>query len=41
MSNGVSCQSMGGWKDLSTMKNIYIHTQQEDLEIARAQLAAV
>ena len=34
-------QSMGGWKDLSTMKNIYIHTQQEDLEIARAQLAAV
>lgn len=25
-------QSTGGWKDLSTMKNIYIHTQQEDLE---------
>ena len=34
-------QSMGGWKDLSTMKNIYIHTQQEDLEIARQQLTAV
>jgi len=34
-------QSMGGWKDLSTMKNVYIHTQQEDLEIARQQLAAV
>lgn len=34
-------QSMGGWKDLSTMKNVYIHTQDEDLEIARQQLAAV
>ena len=34
-------QSMGGWKDPSTMKNIYIHTQQEDLEIARKQLTAV
>ncbi|MBQ8619188.1 MAG: site-specific integrase [Clostridia bacterium] len=34
-------QSMGGWKDLSTMKNIYIHTQQEDLEIARQKLTAL
>ena len=34
-------QSMGGWKDLSTMKNIYIHTQQEDLEIARQKLTAI
>ena len=25
----------------TTMKNIYIHTQQEDLEIARQQLTAV
>ena len=33
-------QSMSGWKDLATMKNIYIHTQQEDLEIARQQLSA-
>ena len=30
--------SMGGWADLSTMKNIYIHTQQEDLEEARQLL---
>jgi len=28
-------QTMGGWKDLSIIKNIYIHTQDEDLEIAR------
>ena len=33
-------QSMGGWKDLATMKNIYIHTQDEDLEIARAILTS-
>lgn len=33
-------QSMGGWADLSTMKNIYIHTQQEDLEQARQLLTA-
>ncbi len=34
-------QSTGGWIDLSTMKNIYIHTQQEDLEIARQKLTAM
>ena len=33
-------QTMGGWKDLATMKNIYIHTQDEDLEIARAILTS-
>ena len=33
-------QSMGGWKDLATMKNIYIHTQDEDLEIARKILTS-
>ena len=33
-------QTMGGWKDLSTMKNIYIHTQDEDLEIARRILTS-
>ena len=32
--------TMGGWKDLATMKNIYIHTQDEDLEIARAILTS-
>ena len=33
-------QSMGDWKDLATMKNIYVHTQDEDLEIARAILTS-
>ena len=33
-------QTMGGWKDLATMKNIYVHTQDEDLEIARAILTS-
>ena len=28
-------QSMGGWADLKTMQNVYIHTQEEDLENAR------
>ena len=32
---GKTLQSMGGWKDLATMKNICVHTQDEDLEIAR------
>ena len=33
-------QTMGGWKDLATMKNIYVHTQDEDLEIARRILTS-
>jgi len=33
-------QTMGGWKDLATMKNIYVHTQDEDLEIARRLLTS-
>ena len=33
-------QTMGGWKDLATMKNIYVHTQDEDLEIARKILTS-
>ena len=33
-------QTMGGWKDLATMKNIYVHTQDEDLEIARCILTS-
>ena len=31
-------QSMGGWADLKTMQNVYIHTQEEDLENARRLL---
>lgn len=34
-------QSMGGWKDLATMRNIYIHTQKEDLEAARRILTQI
>lgn len=33
-------QTMGGQKDLATMKNIYVHTQDEDLEIARKILTS-
>ena len=33
-------REMGGRKDLATMKNIYIHTQDEDLEIARKILTS-
>jgi hypothetical protein len=29
---------MGGWADLKTMQNVYIHTQEEDLENARRLL---
>lgn len=28
-------QTMGGWADIQTMRNVYIHTQKEDLESAR------
>lgn len=31
-------QSMGGWADLKTRQNVYIHTQEEDLENARRLL---
>ena len=33
-------QSMGMQKDPATMKNIYVHTQDEDLEIARKILTS-
>ena len=31
-------QSMGGWSDLATMQNVYLHTQEEDYERARGLL---
>ncbi len=31
-------QSMGGWADIQTLRNVYIHTQEEDYETARKQL---
>lgn len=34
-------QTMGGWADQATMKNVYIHTQEEDYEKARSILTAI
>lgn len=33
-------QSMGGWSDVATMRNVYLHTQEEDYERARGILTA-
>ena len=34
-------QTMGGWADLKTMQNVYIHTQHEDFEEARKILTVM
>ena len=31
-------QTIGGWKDIKTLRNVYTHTQREDLEEARSKM---
>ena len=32
-------QVIGGWADAKTLNKVYTHTQMEDIEIARRQMA--
>ena len=34
-------QAIGGWKDGEVLNRIYTHTQSEDIQIARGQMAAM
>lgn len=34
-------QTIGGWKDISTLRKVYTHTQKDDIEIAREKMKSM